>query len=267
MPKKARTKTKTNKKVVESESEVSEVSEDEVLSDEEVLSSNEVDLLEEESTGDATDVLDVSKNPDFESELSDLSTWFKKLDEKSRLTVFLEEYMPWFNERKKQRMKEEKEDERKFQMFLTGLNKTSTLLKALKKKETKRNTKKANSNREYGFNKEIEVPKVFIDFFGKHLPKEVQIKKKSGNINTIKVSNKMKRPDITALLYEYCNQKNLKLESDRRVIKPDKNLRKLFGDALDENENLTFTNFQTKLKYVMDKNSTSTKKKKKTTDV
>ena len=77
----------------------------------------------------------------------------------------------------------------------------------------------------------------------------------------------MKRPDITALLYEYCNQKNLKLESDKRVIKPDKNLRKLFGDALNANENLTFTNFQTKLKYVMDKNNTSTKKKKNNKDV
>ena len=110
---------------------VNNLSEDEVLSDDEVLSSNEVDLLEEESTGDATDVLDVSKNPDFESELSDLSAWFKKLDEKSRLTVFLEEYMPWLNERKKQRLKEEKEDEKKFQMFLTILKLSFKVFKAL----------------------------------------------------------------------------------------------------------------------------------------
>ena len=196
-----------------------------------------------------------------------LKPFVRQLNETQRLSVYLEEFVPWFNAREKKRHQEALEDHKKNAMFIQQLNKTSTLLKNIKKKSDARNAKKANSNREYGFNKEIEVPKVFLDFFAKHLSKEVSIKKKSGNINIIKVSKQMKRPDITALLYEYCTQKNLKLESDKRVIKPDKHLRKLFGKALKDGENLTFTNFQTKLKFVFENNENSNKNKKKGKDV
>lgn len=264
MPKKATKKKGGKKQVVKLSSQ--ELSEDE-LSENEVseneVSSQEIDLIEEDSNSDVTEVLDVSKSPNFESDISELTTFNKKLDETSRLNVYLDKFIPWFNDRQNQRLKEAKEDERKRLMFIRGLNKTATLLRNIKKKNDKRSAKKANSTREYGFNKEIDVPKIFLDFFSKHLPKEVSIKKKSGDTNLILVQKKMKRPDITALLYEYCTQKNLKLASDKRVIKPDKNLRKLFAGALEDGENLTFTNFQTKLKYVMDKNKITSKKKNK----
>ena len=269
---KTKTKTKAKKQVkkelveeevseeeVVSELEVSDVaSEDEVVSEDEV----EIDLLDEDSNGDATEVLDVSKTPDFESELTLLKPFFRKLDESSRLTVFVEEFAPWYALREKQRKEEANEDRKKREMILQQLNKTVTLLKNQKKKSDAKKKNKNSSNREYGFNKEIAVPKVFLEFFAKHLPKEVSIKKKGKPENLIKVSKTMKRPDITALLYEYANQKNLKLENDKRIIKPDKYLRKLFGDALEENENLTFTNFQTKLKHVFTVSETKKSKSK-----
>ena len=88
MPKKG-TKTKKKKttkklvvKHVESDEEI--LSED-VVSEEEV-SSSEIDLLEEDSNGDANEVLDVSKTPDFESELSLLKPFVRQLNE-NKITV------------------------------------------------------------------------------------------------------------------------------------------------------------------------------------
>ncbi len=277
MPK-AKTKTKTNqtksKKQVKKELVEEEVtSEEEVLSsEEEVLSSEEdvvseedvdLSLLDEDSNDDATEVINASKTPNFESELALLKPFVRQLDEASRLSVFLEEFAPWYAAREKQRKEEANDDRKKREMFFQQLNRTVTLLKTQKKKSDARKSKKEKSNREYGFNKGIDVPKIFLDFFSKHLPKEVTIKKKGKPENLIKISKTMKRPDITALLYEYANQKNLKMETDKRIIQPDKHLRKLFGDALEENENLTFTNFQTKLKFVFQHNKTITKSKSK----
>lgn len=275
MPKKGtktKTKTKTKKQVkkelveeeVSEEEIVSELDVSDVASEDEVVSEDEVEinLLDVDSNGDATEVLDVSKTLDFESDLTLLKSFFRTLDESSRLTVFVEEFAPWYALREKKRKEEANEDRKKREMILQQLNKTVTLLKNQKKKSDTRKKNKSKSNREYGFNKEIDVPKVFLDFFSKHLPKEVTIKKKGKPENLIKVSKTMKRPDITALLYEYANQKNLKLETDKRIIKPDKYLRKLFGSALEENENLTFTNFQTKLKHVFNTSETKNSKTK-----
>ena len=75
MPKKTTTsKKKQQKKAVVKKTQESD---DEILSEEEI-SSSEIDLLEEDSNGDADEVLDVSKTPDFESELSLLKPFVRQ---------------------------------------------------------------------------------------------------------------------------------------------------------------------------------------------
>lgn len=131
------------------------------------------------------------------------------------------------------------------------------------------------------FSKPVDVPDKLLLFFLKNLPINIYINKISNERNVVVpytgkqlekiitkenrrrssseeewqeqkipgiiLKTKISRPSITKLIYMYVDLKNLKLKTDRRIIIPDKNLRELFGEALEDGENLTFRNFQTKL--------------------
>ena len=100
----------------------------------------------------------------------------------------------------------------------------------------------------------VPVPKDIRDFFKRTKIDSVETLDKTSKLKkTVVVSDKMTRPDITLLIYYYADRENLKMEDDKRIIIPDKELKRLFGPALGPNENLTFANFQTKLKYLYDK--------------
>lgn len=133
----------------------------------------------------------------------------------------------------------------------------------------------------YGFSAPVDVPDKLLLFIFKNLPINIYINKISNEKNVavpytgkelekiitkenrrrssseeewqeqkipgIILKTKISRPSITKLIYMYVDLKNLKLKTDRRITIPDKNLRELFGEALEDGENLTFRNFQTKL--------------------
>ena len=230
------------------------------------LDLQEVSLLEVDSTdGDATQVLDVSKTPDFTVDFSTLKTWIRDLDDTTRLRVYTNEFTPWFISRNKERMQSLNEDLKKLNLFNDKLKRTAVVMK---KADDKKAAKKNNSSKDrpYGFNSPIKVPKKILQFLKKNLLEEdenvIEYKKKDGSTNQIEVMDVMKRSDITSLLYWYCELKNLKNEDDKRIITPDKALKSLFGKALSKNENLTFSNFQTKLKVLFDEESSNNKTKK-----
>jgi hypothetical protein len=133
----------------------------------------------------------------------------------------------------------------------------------------------------YGFNQPVDVPDKLLLFVLKNLPINIYINKISNEKNVVVpytgkelekfitketwrgssseeewqeqkipgiiLKTKVSRPSITKLFYMYFDLKNLRLEKDRRIIIPDKNLRELFGEALEDGENITFRNFQTKI--------------------
>jgi chromatin remodeling complex protein RSC6 len=246
--------------VIESEvdSDVSEIESDigSEESDDEA-SPGDINLLDVESNDDDDETVGVSKIPSFDSDIAILKSYFQSLEDADRLRVYLTEFRPWFELNAKLRRDQEMQHRKLEKMLLEKLNRTSNhFIKEKKKKQNKKGRKNGSNN---GFAMVRDVPKPFLDFFKKNKLDTAHIIRQGKPTKTIIVSDKMKRPDITALLYYYCDQKNLKTESDKRIINPDKELKKLFGDALGPNETLTFRNFQTKIKMIFEKSKLTTK--------
>jgi hypothetical protein len=105
--------------------------------------------------------------------------------------------------------------------------------------------------KKYGFNRPIKIPKILFDFFECHFRTKEVIDVRNGKERIMLIDRLMSRAYVTRLLYIYCSKNNLRLENDKRIIIPDKYLRKLFGKGLKDRENLTFSNFQTKLVFLI----------------
>lgn len=264
MPKSKSTKgKKKTKKVVKKVEEVEEVEESE-----EELSVQEELLLEESNDLDEN-VLNVSKVPDFNDELTTLKNYAQNLDDATRLKVYLENLMPWLDSRLKKRKEEANNDRKLQQMWLDKLKRTSTNLSKDFAAKAKRKAKASNSSKAYGFTKPTEVPAKLMKFFKDNLPDTFETGKvdKQGNPKKVIISEMMQRPMMTAAIYHYIQQNDLFSENDKRIMIPDDTLKKLFGKALKAKENLTFQNLQPKLSTLFTNSKTKNKGKSKNNEV
>ena len=106
------------------------------------------------------------------------------------------------------------------------INKDKKVLeKELKKKKTKKNNGERSLN---GFSKPGEISQELKEFF--NLDKE----------------EKVARTEITKKITTYCLQHNLQNEKDKRIILPDKSLKKLL--RINDGEELTYFNLQKYMK-------------------
>merc|ERR1711998_165653 len=103
----------------------------------------------------------------------------------------------------------------------------------LHKKRTKGNKGNGKHKDPSGFNKKTEVPQSIRDLFN------------------IDPSVLMARTEVTKQLYEYIRTNNLQDPNDKRIIHPDKKLKSLF--TLQDNEDLSFSSFQTHMKKLYPK--------------
>ena len=257
MPKSKNTKGKKTKKVVKKVEE----SEDELSVQEELLLEESNDLDE--------NVLNVSKVPDFNDELSTLKNYAQNLDDSTRLKVYLDNLMPWLDARSKERKEQANNDRKLHQMWLDKLKRTSTNLSKDFAKKSERKAKASSSTKSYGFNKPMEVPEKLMKFFKDNLPDTFETGKldPQGNPKKVIISKMMKRPMMTAAIYHYIQQNDLFSENDKRIMIPDDTLKKLFGKALKAKENLTFANLQPKLSTLFVDSKSKSKSKSKNKEV
>lgn len=152
-----------------------------------------------------------------------------------------------FTEHLKSHEKEVKDWKKK----LAQLQKLHT--KELKSKKKKRNTEKKDKQ-PAGFNKAKPIPEKLMDFFMKnsivYYVKDKATKKDVEHKASISKGEELPRTLITRYLYGYIKKNNLKDDSDKRIIKPDKQLRDLFN--LDETATINFNNFQSLLGKLYD---------------
>ena len=106
------------------------------------------------------------------------------------------------------------------------INKDKKVLeKELKKKKTKKNNGERSLN---GFSKPGEISSELKEFF---------------NLNK---DEKVARTEITKKITNYCLENNLQNEKDKRIILPDKSLKKLL--RINDGEELTYFNLQKYMK-------------------
>ena len=106
------------------------------------------------------------------------------------------------------------------------INKDKKVLeKELKKKKTKKNSGERSLN---GFSKPGEISNELKEFF---------------NLNK---EEKVARTEITKKITNYCLEHNLQNEKDKRIILPDKSLKKLL--RINDGEELTYFNLQKYMK-------------------
>jgi upstream activation factor subunit UAF30 len=123
--------------------------------------------------------------------------------------------------------------------LISSLYKDYQILEKLHRREVKdarknrRNKSGAKRDVKSGFNKPTPVPLAIAKLFD------------------IEEGTLLARTVVTKMIYQYIKDNGLQLEEDKRRIKPDSRIKKLF--QLEQGDELTFQNFQTHMKKLYPK--------------